>query len=423
MLRRQARVIISVVYFSGEILFGVEIHAFRSYTSPYHEKMKLIGEVLTRSHLMGERQKILGFDTRQMIFHARLFADYPLRIGDLVYVVQKDPDHRKYREALIVAQGEVIAVYQTGFQGKMITAKGNLSMVRPQQFIAVSDIRKKRFDALVHYKAGERYERLGEEGVAYAYYRKSLELDEERPETHLRLAEKAWQSRRISEAERHIQEAWENRRHFERALDYLKAGTLYTEIKLALFEERAKTKADLLKSLISLKEDHHQFRKGFIYFGDSFADKDDSSIAIRDAHYHYYQALLYEKLYDILATEPLTRLLSWLEKKEREILYSAMLLPRREKKVADPRETWEEAYLQAALAHYETAHELNPLETQAAYRLVELAARILAQKPPQAKREIYEAMLEYYADEFLRIPSSKMLSLRVRHLKNTLLQD
>lgn len=396
------------------------VYAFRSYSRPYFEKMLLIGEVITRSQLMGERQKILGFDTREMILHARLFSDFPLRVGDKVYVVQKDLDHRKYQHALIVAEAEVISLYQTSFQGQMLTARGNLSMVQAHHFVAIPDLRKDREESFFEYKQGERWDRFGEQALAYAHYRKSLQINPQNIQTHLRLGEKAFEQKHYEEAIRHAEEAWQNRRQVQNMQSYIKLGAFYSKVRLFEIESQEKTLENRLKKLVKLKEELKNYRKGFVLL--NFITAKNQEIAIKDFDYHYHHGELYKAIWEILEKNPISRVLSWLEKSEREVLYEAMALPLKEKKVADPRENWEEAYLEAALAHYEAAHEINPLDNRAAYQIVQLAYYQLQKGLPQTKQEIFSAMLEHYADEFLSVPSPEPLSMRVRNLKNTFSQ-
>ncbi len=403
----------------------IEIYAYRGYSNPRSEKLLLIGEVISRSHLMGERQKVMGFDTREMILTARLFSDEGLRLNDTVLVIEKDPDHKRFKNGYIVAEAEIISIFETSFQGPMLKARGNLSMVKKRHYIAVPDRRQDREKAYAHFKTAERYERMGDLSAAYAEYRRSLEADHDRPETYVSLAQNSLKNGRQKEALSYIDEAWRRRRNFREANEYLKLGGLYLNIHLEDMVSRNDTAARRLRELLHLKREINLYRDGLADFRTSFSKQTLEMLrkkGIPDYDFNYYNGILYENIWHILREHPLGRVLGWLEKSDRELLYEPIRLPYRESQKSEPRTIWDQAFFHAAVYHYELAHELNGLDTRAAYRLALVAAGILRESPSRSVERLYTAMLQHYGQEFLKVPGSDQQMARVRNLLNTFIQ-
>ncbi|MDH5717302.1 MAG: hypothetical protein OEZ22_06655 [Spirochaetia bacterium] len=407
-------------------LFGISypIHAFKSYSDPTIESMEIIGQVTYKSHRMSEsRQRLLDYDTREMILTARLYESESLRLGDTVYIIKKEPDHRKYKNGYIMGEAQIYSIFKTEFQGWMMKASGNLSMVKNGYFIARKSLGNIRNEAWVLYKEGETLEALNDEAGAFVKYRESLNKDPERPETYIRLAILGEKQERVIQAKEYIQKAWNLLSKFKDANDVLRLPGLY--LKWNENEESVKSDKELLKHKLKLLSEIRYYKTKLEWFRESFDIEILSMLekkGIPDRMFQYHFAKLMEDIYHILNNNNLNKVLTWLSKEERDILYEPIYMPYRDEKYSYPKTSWDEAFFDASLYHYQIAHELDMLNTLSAYNIVLLCHEKIRRRPPRIKKEGYQTLLSHYADEFLRVPSEASKMARVREIVNNLSQ-
>ncbi|MDH5721443.1 MAG: tetratricopeptide repeat protein [Spirochaetia bacterium] len=397
------------------------VHAYKNYTTPIMQEMEVIGQVTYRSHRMAEsRKKILDYDTREMAITARLYESEGLRLGDVVYIIKKDPDHKHYKSGYIVGEAVVYSIFETEFQGWMLKASGNLSMVKKGYFIARPSLGDTRTEAWVLYKEGDKYDALGDYANAFVKYRESLNKDPQKPETYLRLALLSEKQNRIPQSREYMRKAWEFLSKFEDPNDVLILPGLY--LKWNINSDNAKTRADALRHKLYLLNEIRNFNGKLNWFQDSFSLEVLRMLekkGLPDRLYQFQMGRLYEDIYEILNKSNIDKVLLWLTKEEREILFQPLYMPYREEKYAKPRHAWEDAFFNAALYHYELAHELDILESDSAYQIVQLCYEKIKREPPRVKKEMYTSILKHYAYEFLRTPSAASKMSRVRELLNT----
>lgn len=402
-----------------------QLHAFKNYGSSNMQKMELIGQVTSRSHMItGSRRRMLGYDTREMIISASLYENVGVRIGDTIHIIQKDPDHNRYKNGLIVGEAVIYSVFQTEFQGWMIKARGNLSMVKKGHFIARLDFGYERQKALEFLKKGEKFHVLKDYTQAYYWYKKSLDMDDQRPETYMKLARLASDQELPVQASTYIHAAWKLNTKVQDPNDMLKLPSLYLKARQKEIAAFGKTRQQIKGYLTLLS----QIRDYTSMMGEM---KAQLSLAHRRMlekrgipHYEYQFQLasLYENIYHIMKDAGLERLLGWLSKEERKVLLSEIKLPYRKKTFEHPEKSWYEAYFESALHHFQLANELNELDTRASYKIITMAGEKLNERPSEKKRDIYLALLRHYGRVYLRVPDDSLRHAQVRRLLNRYIQ-
>lgn len=398
------------------------IHAYRDYSDPQMQKMTLLGQITSRGHSLGGRKRVLDYDTREMTITARLYDDTDIRRGDTIYIIDKNPDHRRYHNGLIIAQGEVFSIFETGFQGKMLKAKGSFSMVKKGFFIARPDRTEERSGAWVYYRKGDRYMSTGQIDEAFRYYRKSLQLDPDRPETLMKLAALYHRTGRSIEEGTYLKQAWDKLSRFTDANDVLELSGRYLRYRLSEIDNSAETESERLAQLLDLLQQTRQYKKRLRWFQKSFSDETMQLLRKKGVPVQQYQfriGQLYNNIRRLIENRNLRTVLGWLDPGRRQVLYKMIELPYRRDKRVDPQKMWDEAFFQAALYHFQLAHELDSLDTSAAYEIVKMCADKLKIKPSRIQRETYAEIGRFYADEYLKVPDQASRMSAVRNLRKT----
>jgi len=398
------------------------LHAFKNYGSSSAQKMEIIGQVTARSNMITDnRPRVMDYDTREMILSAKLYEESGVRIGDTVYIIQKDPDHRRYKNGLIVGQATVYSVFKTEFQGWMIKAKGNLSMVKKGHFIARLDFGSERELALEYLKKGDKYNALNDYTNAFYWYRKSLEKDSNRAEIYMRLAQLSKKQGFPEQALTYIEEAWHRGNRIEDPNDAILLPRLYLDEKLNALSDISDSQKRLKQSL-KILHDLRKYLSGIDWIrgymspamGDMIVRK-----GLPDYIFQYRMGELYDSIYKIIdfdSGNSMNTVLGWLEPPEREILFAEITLPYRKDPIESPKKSWESAYFEAALYHYMMANELNELDTRSAYSIIELCAAKLGRNATQIEKKRYKSLVEHYSRVFLRVPDDSIRYSRVRSI-------
>jgi len=401
------------------------IHAFYSYQKVHMQKMELIGQVSAFSKILSsKRERLLFYDTREMVITARLYETEGIRLGDKVYVIKKDPDHRKYKNGYIIGEGLVFSIFKTEFQGWMLKASGNFSMVSKGHFIAIPKIGSSRREAWVHYKQGDKYLALGKLSKAFALYKKSLMEDPQRPETYFRLALIGKKIGLQEESYQYLSSAWKRLNKFADVNDVLKLPGIYLEWENQRIEKisMASTK---LRALLGLLTEIRKYQKQLTWFKHAIAPsilKMLESKGLPDVGFQLEMGKLYQAIHDVLESKPVTTVLYWLSKKERHYLYEPLHLPYRSEPYSHPKRSWDLAFFDAALYHYQLAHELNPLDVRAAFQIIRFCFDQAKKDIPKPKRDSFRALIKHFAAEYLKIPSANNKMTYVRNVLKKLSQ-
>ena len=378
--------------------------------------MEIIGQVISKGlQISNEYKRIFNYDIRKSTITARLLSHSNLRVGDTIYVVRKDPNHEKYKNGFIIAKGEIFSVFETEFQGWLLKAKGYFSHVQEGFFIAKDKIDDMRKEAYVLLKKGDRARLLKSYAEAFSYYQRSLEYDAQRPETYLKLAALNKELNLPRKTGNYVEEAWKRLNNFEDVNSFLELPGIYLKWQNKNINDHTSqkirqvdcshTKKDdqfackRLKYALYILNEIRQYKKNL----DIFRYTLSSSIlelletkGVPDYEFQYNFARLMLTLHDILGRYSPRKVVHWLVKKEREILYQRIVLAYKQGKVVEPKRAWDKAYLEAALYHLELAHELNSLDPRAAIKIVEICYNELSKNPPRLKKHNYLSIAKHY---------------------------
>ena len=415
-----------------------EIHAYRSYEKPRMEKMVLIGQVTARTKVTNStRRRMLDYDTREMVITGRLYDHENLRLGDKVFLIEKDPEHKKYKNGYVVGEGIIFSIFKTEFQGWMLKANGNFSMVKKGHFIARKDNARAQHEALVLLKQGDKYRSIGDTARALENYNKSIQKDKNRPETYLQLALEQKKLGRNELSRKYLHEAFKRLNKFTDINSALLLPSLYMNAELEYIEAardpQVTSSKDIrkwqLKKYLALLKDVRHYQSSLTWFRQSFR-KDILELLLAKGvpqyDFQFYKAVLFENIYAILK-QPYSfkvtshkRILEWLSPAEREILYHEIKLPGAQQKFVHPKKAWDEAYFQAAIYHFKLAHdELNHLDTRAAYHIVQMCIQKYRSTSNRILKKDYATWIMHYGSEFLRVPSKPREMTIVRNLVNS----
>ena len=198
------------------------VYAFRNYERAQPIKMILVGEIKSKikaAQSYDRQSPYQNYDVRKDQVTVRVMNREGLRVGQKLYVVEKNPHHKKYRNAMVVAEITVTSILNNPFYGWVITGQGNLLRVREGQFVARTLESENLDKARIIKKKGDMYMDRGEPERAIAAYQDALRADKNLPEAHAALGELylkeasrtgEYPVRAISAFER----AWENREYF-----------------------------------------------------------------------------------------------------------------------------------------------------------------------------------------------------------------
>ncbi len=310
----------------------------------------------------------------------------------------------------------------------MLKARGNLSMVKKGHYIARRDTGTDRRDAWVYYKKGDKYRILGNYPKAYYFYRKSLERDSNRPETYFRLALMAKKQQRNDEAFNHLSESWKKLKKFQNVNDVLEIPGYYLKwmnqrimnstrkLGLQCLDSSKSIRCQQMRGNLHLLKQMRDYKKLLVWFRHRISPSVVKMMETRGLpkyEYQYQKGILLRNIYDITSERTRGRLrtvrqvLNWLSKEERATLYKPLFMPARREKYAHPKKTWDDAFYDAAIYHFEVAHELKPLDTRAAYQIVRMSWDKYRKNPPRAKKEKYRNFIIHYAKEYLKVPAGR----------------
>lgn len=203
---------LSLFYFSiSLVLFlsmTISVHAqedktvygfFSNETSSTYLKMIIIGEVVgveKASEIEGKPKKMLiDLDTRPDTVTIKVIRNPGIKIGQTLYLVEKNADHDSFKNGNIVGQIKVVSIYKTTFFGQQLRAEGHLRLIEDKimtddniMTVAMPIESERLQEAIVTKKQGDYFATKGDFSSALTYYKKSIRLDENYPDAHYALA-------------------------------------------------------------------------------------------------------------------------------------------------------------------------------------------------------------------------------------------
>ncbi len=167
------------------------VFAFRGHNRIESERMVVVGEVVSiekAQTLESVPLTDLNLDTRPDNVVVKVLNPKGIRIGQTLYLVEKDPDHRKFRNGNIVGEIIVKSIFDTTFFGKQLRGEGYTRMIedRPVTVVRLQESADTK-EALVLKIKGDAFYHRNEIPEAMRYYRKAVGLDAKLADAHYAL--------------------------------------------------------------------------------------------------------------------------------------------------------------------------------------------------------------------------------------------
>lgn len=260
------------------------VYAFRDPGKSEKEKMILVGETVLYDKVKpieeeGKNKHLdIGVDTRADLVTIKINYDPGLRVGQILYLIEKDFDHKNYKNGNIVAQIEIKSIFQTSFIGKRARGIGNLGLVKDRNLMVAAPLVSEKIEpAIVERKKGDYYLARNEIAESIRSYKHTISLDPSSPMGHFRLGllyKRTGEAYVSAGAE--FSMAWKNRKRFVNSQEELEFYVEYIDYLNHKYEtEGFKNPTVLSKSMEVIQE---AFK----------LTKADSELLINSALTYYY---------------------------------------------------------------------------------------------------------------------------------------
>ncbi|AAS71277.1 tetratricopeptide repeat protein [Leptospira interrogans] len=247
----------------GNLVSRELVYAFRDPGKPEKEKMILVGETVLYDKVKPIEEKgknkhlDIGVDTRADLVTIKINFDPGLRVGQTLYLIEKDFDHKNYKNGNIVAQIEIKSIFQTSFIGKRARGIGNLSLVKNRNLMVAAPLASEKAEpAIVERKMGDYHFSRNEIAEAIRSYKHTISLDPSSPMGHFRLGllyKKTGEAYISAGSE--FSMAWNNRKRFENSQEELEFYTEYIDYLNHKYDtEGFKNQSILSKSMEVIQE-------------------------------------------------------------------------------------------------------------------------------------------------------------------------
>lgn len=171
----------------GELIF-----AFRNYRRPNPQRMMLVGEIQSKTKMPevhDTASPFVGYDTRLDQVTVKVIDRRGIKVGQKLYIIDKDPFHKNYRNGLIVGEIEVVSILNSPFYGWVLTGKGIMLRIRKGHFVARTMDTEKLERAYVLKKRGDHFAAIGDAKAALNSYNEALIADKTLPEASAALGD------------------------------------------------------------------------------------------------------------------------------------------------------------------------------------------------------------------------------------------
>lgn len=218
--------------------------AFRSQASLDPLRMIVVGEVVgiekASYYEVDTLSQELEVDTRPDTVTIKVADPKGIRVGQILYLLEKNQDHKTFRDGNIVGMITVKSVYQTTFFGWQVRGEGYLRLIEDRPVTAARLLDTTKYDeAFMAKKQGDHYFAKGQMEEALRMYKHSVSLDQGSPDSHYALGKAHWKDGEgyVSTAFEYSM-AWKNRERFSNAqerllflLDYMRFLTFYFKVE------------------------------------------------------------------------------------------------------------------------------------------------------------------------------------------------
>ncbi|AXR69924.1 tetratricopeptide repeat protein [Leptospira mayottensis] len=263
---RPLRIFFSILLFTssfGKVDSRELVYAFREPGKPEKEKMILVGETVLYDKVKpieeeGKNKYLdIGVDTRADLVTIKINFDPGLRVGQTLYLIEKDFDHKNYKNGNIVAQIEIKSIFQTSFIGKRARGIGNLGLVKDKNLMVAAPLVSEKIEpAIVERKKGDYHFSRNEIAESIRAYKHTISLDPSSPMGHFRLGllyKKTGEAYISAGSE--FSMAWKNRKRFANSQEELEFYTEYIDYLNHKYETQGfKNQSILSKSMEVIQE-------------------------------------------------------------------------------------------------------------------------------------------------------------------------
>ncbi len=173
------------------------VYAFRDTGNGSYSKMVVIGETVSidKASMIDDNNKIdkdlmqIGVDLRPDMLTVKVLHNPGIRVGQTLYLIEKNPDHISYKDGNVVGQIKVVSIFNTSFFGQQLRGEGYLRLIDNKVMTVAMPIESESLeDAIVLKKQGDYFVAKGDIANAISYYKKSIKMDKNYPESHYALA-------------------------------------------------------------------------------------------------------------------------------------------------------------------------------------------------------------------------------------------
>ncbi len=235
------------------------IYAFWDNHSSKYTKMIYVGETVSidKVDMLNSNQKInkdlmeIGVDLRMDTLTVRVLNNPGIRVGQTLYLIEKNPDHKSFKEGNIVGQIKVASIFETSFFGKQIRGEGYLRLIENNIMAVAMPIETESLDeSLVLKKQADYFVEKGDFASAITYYKKSIGKDPNNPEAHFALAKvHTTTGEGYVSAGYEFSLAWKNKHRFEDQEDKFEFYKEYMKFLISNYEIESLKKRGAIENL------------------------------------------------------------------------------------------------------------------------------------------------------------------------------
>ncbi|MEM7180990.1 MAG: tetratricopeptide repeat protein [Spirochaetota bacterium] len=238
------------------------VYAFKSATDLNHIKMTIIGETISIEKASVFETKpeynMMNLDIRPDTVTIKVLYNPGIRVGQILYLLEKNPNHDAYKDGNIVGQVKVVSIYKTSFFGERLRGEGYLRLIENKPMTVAMEVHSaKRQDAIIVKKQGDYFARKGDVANAILSYKKAIKLVPQYPDAHhaLALLHNTKGEGYISAGFEFLQ-AWKHRSKFREKNDKFRFYIDYIRYLNQKFERESGVSAgkDLAKAITVFKE-------------------------------------------------------------------------------------------------------------------------------------------------------------------------
>ncbi|MDV6236782.1 tetratricopeptide repeat protein [Leptospira ellisii] len=270
--------------FTGPLLTRELVYAFWEPGKPEKERMILVGETVLYDKVKpieeeGKNRNLdIGVDTRADLVTIKITYDPGLREGQILYLIEKDFDHKNYKNGNVVGQIEIKSIFQTSFIGKRARGIGNLGLVKDRNLMVAAPLVSEKIEsAIVERKKGDYHLARNEVAESIRSYKHTISLDPSSPMGHFRLGllyKKTGEAYVSAGSE--FSMAWKNRKRFGNAQEELEFYVEYIDYLNHKYETEGFKNSPVLSRSMEVIQEAFKLTKA------------DSELLIQSATTYYY---------------------------------------------------------------------------------------------------------------------------------------